>query len=210
MTRVVLDKNPEAKNSESLNLLRIFEENLMTLITYSNPFSKIGFFFKLFSLIKIPIIYLDFDLLYSGYVCSKIVQKKEEFSFIRPSKNNWNEIFKDLLLKISKEKHLIILDSLNSMFTMFHDRPDVGRWVNSSVFLLITVAKMTNSPVSCTASVIQKKEEDWILSITGRHLIDVKNSARIHLDSLDSKLMLKIYSKNFQSTKELFLENTTF
>jgi hypothetical protein len=74
MTHFVLDKNPHQEYDENLSeLMKIMELIPLNSIIYSDPFLKTYFLNKLILKTNTPIIYLDFDLLYSGYVVSNII-----------------------------------------------------------------------------------------------------------------------------------------
>ena len=105
MTRLVLDKNPDPKLEEKFaNVRNLFEQNTMNSITYSEPFLKTLFLADLIPSLKNPTIYLDFDLLYSGYIISETIPSIPNVTLFQPTKNNWNEILKTILPRISQEK----------------------------------------------------------------------------------------------------------
>ena len=67
MTRLVLNKNPEQNSAEiTFDIRKMIEQNTINFIMCSDPFLKTLFYTKIISLINTPIIYLDFDLLFSG------------------------------------------------------------------------------------------------------------------------------------------------
>ena len=56
------------------------------------------------------------DLLYTGYVQSKMIQKKENVTIFCPDKTNWDEKLSEIISKVSKERFLVIIDSFNGIY----------------------------------------------------------------------------------------------
>jgi hypothetical protein len=72
----VLDKNPEIILDDNLeNIQNEFKKNVPSLVLCLNSFHKIEFLNKLINSVKNPIIFVDMDLLYSGYIESKMIQR---------------------------------------------------------------------------------------------------------------------------------------
>ena len=83
----MLDKNHDIEISHDLQKMKqILEQKTMNLIMYSDPFVKIVFVEKILKQTKIPIIYLDFDLLLSGYVNAETLPTFTNNSLFRPTK----------------------------------------------------------------------------------------------------------------------------
>jgi hypothetical protein len=192
MTHFVLDKNPEISSDDSLlELLKTLESNPLNSIMFSNSFLKTVFMNKIIQAYNYTIYYLDFDLLYSGYITSNIISKNNRVVLYQPTKNNLSEIFKKILYIVSKEKSIVILDSLNGFFNLFNENKDAGRLVNSYIILLSTISKMSGSFI-LFASLVRENNDEHVLSITGRHLIDSKNLTKIQTEKMDSNLVAKV------------------
>jgi hypothetical protein len=102
MTRLALDKNPKQYSDEDLSsIMKIFELNTLNSIMFSDPFLKTIFLNKLILKTNTPIFYLDFDLLYSGYVTSNIISLRNGVTLYRPTKDDWIKTLKTILLKLS-------------------------------------------------------------------------------------------------------------
>ena len=87
---MVLDKNPEIVLDDNLEHVKYeFKKNVPSLVLCSDSFHKIEFLNKLITSVENPIIFLDMDLLYSGYIESKIIQKKENLMIFHPNRLNW-------------------------------------------------------------------------------------------------------------------------
>ena len=71
-----------------MNLIKNeFEKNVPSLVLCSNSFHKIEFLNKIIISEKNPIIFVDMDLLYSGYIESKMIEQKENLMIFRPNKD---------------------------------------------------------------------------------------------------------------------------
>jgi len=206
MTRLVLDKNPDPKLEEKFAKVRnLFEQNTMNSITYSEPFLKTLFLADLIPSLKNPTIYLDFDLLYSGYIISETIPSIPNVTLFQPTKSNWNEILKTILPRISQEKSTLIIDSLNGFYNLFYENQDVGRLVNSYIMLFVSISKMSESNLLLTTMVKRKDKDQWVLSNIGRQVIETKKMTKIHLDKKNSHFELNIRS-NSDSTEKQTIE----
>ena len=166
----------------NLNLEKLFEQKRINSILYDDPFLKAGFISKLVQDTDIDILYLDLDLLYSGYIVSGILSSKENVALFQPSVENLGKILTEVLVKSSLSQTLVIVDSLNGLFNILNRKKDVGRVVTSTIMLLSSIAQITNSYVLIASMVRYKKEEGWVLSPTGKRLIETKNSKKILLE----------------------------
>lgn len=73
----MLDKSPEMILENNLEEIKNkFEEKIPNIIFCSEHFHKMEFINSLIEDIDRPVIFLDVDLLYSGYIQSKMIQKK--------------------------------------------------------------------------------------------------------------------------------------
>ena len=202
MTRFVLDKNPEIYSDDSLSeLMNTLELNSLNSIMFFNPFFKTIFLNKIINASKIPIYYLDFDLLYSGYITSNIISKNKRVILYEPTKNDLLEIFKKILYFVSQEKSFVILDSVNGFFNLINESKDAGRMINSHIMLLSTISKMTGSLVIFASLVREKDDEGYVLSITGRHVLDSKNITKILTEKINSNFVAKILGDNNKPKK---------
>jgi hypothetical protein len=167
----VLDKSPEIILDDNLEYIQSeFKKNIPNLILSSNSFHKIEFLNKIISSTKNPIIFVDMDLLYSGYIESKIIQHKENLTIFQPSNLNWKEKLAEISNKISKEEFLIIIDSFNGIYNIFDDL-ESARFVNSCIMLLSSLGKQANSTIIITAMARKKENSEWILSPGGKKIM---------------------------------------
>ena len=167
----MLDKNPEMTYDGNLEYFQNeFKKNVPSLVLCSNSFHKIEFLNKLIISVKNPIIFVDMDLLYSGYIESKIIQHKENLTIFQPSNLNWKEKLAEISNKISKKEFLIIIDSFNGIYNIFDDL-ESARFVNSCIMLLSSLGKQSNSTIIITAMARKKENSEWILSPGGKKIM---------------------------------------
>ena len=199
----MLDKNHDIEISSDLQKMKqILEQKTMNLIMYSDPFIKIVFVEKIVKQTKIPIIYLDFDLLLSGYVNAKILPTFTNNFLFQPTKKNWNNLIKQIIFQLTKEKSIIIIDSLNGFFNISEEK-DAGRIIYSYIMLFYRIADMNNSKILLLNKTDQK-DQGPILSITGRQIIDTKKLNKINLEQKNSHLTIHFDNDEKVSTKFSF------
>jgi len=127
------------------NITKYFEKNPINLITYTDPYTKTLLMRELIAESNNKIIYLDFDLLFSGYINADIIKKSENLSLFQIQKQTFEDIMHKTILEISSKKTIVIIDSINVFYNIFTERNDVGRFVNTSIMLLTKFAKISNS-----------------------------------------------------------------
>ena len=180
---IILDDNLEYIQSE-------FKKNIPNLILCSNSFHKIEFLNKIIRPTKNPIIFVDMDLLYSGYIESKMIQEKENLMIFQPSNLNWKEKLSEIITKISKKEFLIIIDSFNGIYNLFDDL-ESARFVNSCIMLLSSLGKQTNSTIVITAMARKKENSEWILSPGGKHIMKSTKMEIYFLRKIHNDLLIR-------------------
>lgn len=173
-----------------LNLDNILSQSKINSVLYSDPFLKAGFLAKLVQDTKIDVLYLDLDLLYSGYLASEILTTPQNLVLFQPTLELWNQMLTDVLVKLSNKKSLVVIDSLNGLYNILNERKEVGKLVTSYVMLITSMAKITNSYIVVASMVRFKKEEGWVLSPTGKRLIETSMAKKILLGQNDSEITL--------------------
>ena len=166
---------------DNLQIIDILEQNTLNMIFYENSFTKTTFFVKTLSRWDIPIFYLDFDLLYSGFVKSGQTPLSKNTTLLCPNADNLHENLRSVIDKISKIKSLVIIDSLNGFFNLLEDKKDTGQIINSFIMLLVSSAKNANSIVVIGSLSKLIDENEWVLYNTGRHVIENKHMTKIQL-----------------------------
>ncbi len=157
----MLDKNPnQILGKDIFKIKNKFSEKNPNFILSSSPFLKTEFLDKLIKSTNSQIIFLDFDLLYSGYVNSGIIKKNENLEICVSTLNSFNEDIKHIITKIENKKSLVILDTLNGLYNMF-DELEYVRFINAVIMLLSSVAKFSNSIIVVT--VMTRKKQDIMI-----------------------------------------------
>ena len=187
----MLDKNPEMTYDGNLEYFQNeFKKNVPSLVLCSNSFHKIEFLNKLIISVKNPIIFVDMDLLYSGYVESKMIQKKENLIIFQPNKLNWKQKLSEIISKVSNKEFLIIIDSFNGIYNLFDDL-ESARFVNSCIMLLSSLGKQSNSTIVITGMARKKENNEWILSPGGKNIMKLARSSVYFLKKTQNDLKLK-------------------
>ena len=185
-----MDKSPEIILDDNLKYIQSeFKKNIPNLILSSNSFHKIEFLNKIISSTKNPIIFVDMDLLYSGYIESKIIQHKENLTIFQPSNLNWKEKLAEISNKISKEEFLIIIDSFNGIYNIFDDL-ESARFVNSCIMLLSSLGKQSNSTIIITALARKKENSEWILSPGGKKIMKLVKMGIFYIKKKQNDLII--------------------
>jgi len=179
----------------TLNLESILSQTKINSILYSDPFLKAGFIAKLVQDTKIDILYLDLDLLYSGYVVSGMLTTPSNLSLFQPTMELWNKILTNILVKLSIKKSIIIVDSLNGLYNLLNEKKEIGKLVNSYIMLITSMARKTDSYVVVASMARFKKEEGWVLSPTGKRLIETNMVKKILLKQDESGIILDFLNK---------------
>ena len=199
MINDLLSKNPEQVNSKIENIL---EQNLLNIIYYENSFAKAKFLTKTIEKWDIPTFYLDFDLLYSGYVKANMIPTLKNVTLLWPNSENLRENLESVIEKISMTKSVVVIDSLNGFFNILED-DDAGMLINSFIMMLASSAKNTKSIILVGSLSKLNEENEFVLHSSGRHVIDNKHMEKIQL--VESNGLLKINILNFDnSTKSSF------
>jgi len=167
----VLDKSPEQILDNNLTYIQNeFEQNNPNIVLCSEPFHKAEFLNRLINTVEDPIIFVDLDLLYSGYVESGMIQKKENVMIFCPDKTNWKEKLSEIISKVSRERFFVVIDSFNGVYNMFDDL-ESAIFVNSCIMLLSSIGKQAGTSVVVTAMARKKENDGWILLPGGKQNI---------------------------------------
>jgi hypothetical protein len=182
-----LHKNQHSVSLEKIQKI-IFEQNLGS-ISFEDAITKTYFFHKLGRLVDVPVVYLDFDLLYSGYLAANILPYNENLELLAP-KEDWRDHIVQTMNKISQKKHLVLIDSLNGFFASMVDQKDSGRIINSILVLLSSAAKKADSTILVGSTAKFKKDEGWILPGIGRHVVQINQMSFLAVRKKDESLNL--------------------
>ena len=193
---------------DNLQIKDILEQNTLNVVFYENSFTKTTFFIKILSKWNIPTFYLDFDLLYSGFVKSRQTSLSKNITLLCPNTDNLHENLRSIICKISETKSLIIIDSLNGFFNLLEDRKDTGQIINSLIMLLTSSAKNVNSIVVVGSLSKLINENEWVLYHTGRHVIENKRMTKIQLTESNGNIIVKNLKPD-KSKNTIIFSNST-
>ncbi len=176
---MVLDKSPEnILDKDLVNIKKEFERNIPNVVLCSEPFHKMEFLNGLIDSYEGRIVFVDMDLLYSGYIESGMIQSKDNIEIFHPEKENWKEEFSKIITKTSEEKLLVIIDSFNGVYNLFDDL-NSAKFINSCIMLLSSVGRETDSSIIITAMARKKDDKEWILSPGGKQIIK-SDTTKVH------------------------------
>jgi len=191
----VLDKSPEWVLDNNLTYIQNeFRKNIPSLVLCSEPFYKIEFLNTLINSVENLIIFVDMDLLYTGYIESGMIQKKENLVVFHPNKENWKEKLSEIITQTSKEEILVIIDSFNGVFNMFDDL-ESARFINSCIMLLASIGRNTNSSIIVTARVRKKENGDWVISPGSKQIIKSEKTGMYFLKKIEENLIISNLEK---------------
>ncbi len=186
----MLDKSPDQVLDNNLALIqKEFEKHVPSIILCLEPFHKAEFLHRLINSVKIPIIFVDMDLLYTGYVESGMMEKKDNVVIFHPNKVNWKEKLSEIISKVSKTKFLVVIDSFNGVYNLFDDL-ESARFINSCIMLLSSIGSQANSYVVVTAMARKKENNEWVVSPGGRHIIKSGNTGVYFLKKNQNDLLI--------------------
>ena len=161
------------KNHTTFENFELLEENLIPssscLLFYENAFSKIQLIQEITSKQNLPILYIDFDFLFSGYVKSELLTIPN-LTLFSTLESKINKILPKILTKISSESYLVIFDSINGLYNTLSNDADSGRLVNAILMLLAKNVSFSNS-ILIISALAGKKENNWILP-NGRQILE--------------------------------------
>ncbi len=199
---MLLDKNPEINLNDNLEYFQNeFKKNVPSLVLCSNSFHKIEFLNKIIISEKNPIIFVDMDLLYSGYIESKMIEQKENLMIFRPNKLDWKERLSDIICKISEKEFLIIIDSFNGIYNLFDDL-ESARFVNSCLMLLSALGKQSDCSIVVTGMAKKNDSFEWILSPGGKHIMKLSETNVYYLKKIENNLTIRIIDNDQNKSKK--------
>ena len=199
---MLLDKNPEINLNDNLEYFQNeFKKNVPSLVLCSNSFHKIEFLNKIIISEKNPIIFVDMDLLYSGYIESKMIEQKENLMIFRPNKLDWKERLSDIICKISEKEFLIIIDSFNGIYNLFDDL-ESARFVNSCLMLLSALGKQSDCSIVVSGMAKKNDSFEWILSPGGKHIMKLSKTNVYYLKKIENNLTIRIIDNDQNKSKE--------
>ena len=202
----MLDKSPEQILDNNLtHIQKEFGKNIPSIVLCSEPFHKAEFLNRLINSVENPIIFVDMDLLYTGYVESGMIQKKNNVTIFHPDKTSWRGKLLEIITKVSKEKFLVVIDSFNGVYNMYDDL-ESARFINSCIMLLSSVGRQTSSSVVITAMARKKENNEWVVSPGGKQIIKSGKTGIFFLKKIDNDLVIKTFEDSDTNSKIFKIE----
>ncbi len=186
----MLDKSPEWVLDNDLSLVQNeFGKNIPSIVLCSEPFYKAEFLNILINSVKIPVIFVDMDLLYTGYIESGLIQKNDNVTIFHPEKSDWKDKLSKIISNASKQKVLVVIDSFNGVYNMFDDL-ESARFINSCIMLLSSLGRETSSSVVISAMARKKDNNEWVISPGGKQIIKSEKTGVYFLKKFQGNLMI--------------------
>ena len=192
-------------DQKKTTIRNMLEQNTTNMIFYEDSFTKTSFFTREVSNYKVPIFYIDFDLQYTGFVKSGITEEMENLNLLHPENGSFREDLKSIIAKISREKSLIVIDSLNGFFNILEGDKDLGRLINSFLMLLVSAANHTKSTILVGALSRLNEEGRWVLYNTGRSVIDNEHFTKIQLTKKENNAFATLLNSDNSRDSDLIL-----
>ena len=192
-------------DQKKTTIRNMLEQNTTNMIFYEDSFTKTSFFTREVSNYKVPIFYIDFDLQYTGFVKSGITQEMKNLNLLHPENGSFREDLKSIIAKISREKSLIVIDSLNGFFNILEGDKDLGRLINSFLMLLVSAANHTESTILVGALSRLNEEGRWVLYNTGRSVIDNEHFTKIQLTKKENNAFATLLNSDNSRDSDLIL-----
>ena len=180
-------------------------QNTANIIFYENSFAKTAFLTKEISKCDVPMFYFDFDLQYTGFVRAGITPPLKNLTLLYPENDSLRENLKSVIEKISMERSLIIIDSLNGFFNHLEGKKDTGRLINSFLMLLVSCAKHAKSTVIVGILSKLNDENERVLYNTGRRVMENEYFTKIQLTRTENGILTKVLNPDNSSNSHLIL-----
>lgn len=148
-------------------------------IFYDDGFTKTKFVNELIQYIDNKIIYVDFDLLYNGYININSIKHRDNVTIINPTNHNIINIIKSISVKLTSEKYVVVLDSLNGFCSILDNKDEYGLRITYTIMLFSSLAKVSGSVIILPVSIESKNSFGFTLSSIGAYIVEPKNITSI-------------------------------
>ena len=132
-------------------------------------------------------------------------QEMENLNLLHPENGSLREDLKSIIAKISREKSLIVIDSLNGFFNILEGDKDLGRLINSFLMLLVSAANHTKSTILVGALSRLNEEGRWVLYNTGRSVLDNEHFTKIQLTNKQNNAFATLLNSDNSRDSDLIL-----
>ncbi len=167
------------KNPKHVDVLTLLKKNTLNYLLYEEPASKINILSQIMNNCNTPTLYLDFDLLYSGYINTGLIKMNEKVVIKTPTSYTWKDALLSAMNYTSNQRSIIVLDSLNGLSSML--KRNSTRIIYAHIMLLGLVARHSKSTVVIPCMAKKNEKKEWTVAITGGKIINLENVTKIHL-----------------------------
>ncbi len=182
------------KNGEGV--ADLISKETLNLVCARDPFLKQMFLEELTKTHQ-SVIYLDFDLLYSGYVKTGVISQRPGTVLQQVCAGNLVDMLARTYRTVSQNRCLVIVDSLNGLYSL-PGMGDSGRMPNSYVMMLAAMAEQSGSRVVCSCMLTMDRDLTLsplnipLMQISKMCIINLKGSQKgITADLLRNDLSVK-------------------
>ena len=188
----MLDKSSRSVSENPSSIMEELGRCMPGIVLCSETFDKMEFLNVMINSTTYPAVFVDTDLLYTGYVESGMIPRRDGMTVIRPERREegWAAEFAKIALASSGARTLIIIDSLNGMHGAFDDI-ESARFVNSCIMLLASLCRQRGSPVIVTATVRPGNDRGWVLVPGGRRITKSRGVGCYFLKKVGGRLLLE-------------------
>lgn len=136
------------------------------IVLCPDAFSKCGYLAGLARDSKRPVVYVDADMMYSGYVRAGMIERPDHTLVRRPDLAGWGAELSGIIGMVSAAPHLVILDTLNGLGAMWGG-PAGARLAGHSTMLLAALSGKAGTRV-VAAAIARRGPDGWEMAPGGR------------------------------------------
>lgn len=152
----------------------------LSSVVCGDPLLKASFLGAVASGAGAPVLYLDFDLMYSGLLAAGELRAPPGLRLYRPGRAELPGALREVLGEISGRASVVVVDSLNGLVSAVGGA-GAGRLAASYLMMLDFVARTTGTRAVAASVARDRGGGDWALSPTGRRAPAAGTAARMHL-----------------------------
>lgn len=119
------------------------------------------------------VIYVDADMLYSGYVRAAMLESPAHVLVRRPDHADWRAEITAIIRMTAAKPHLVIIDTINGL-GITNGGPEGIRWAVRSIMLLASLSESSGTQVVVAASA-RKNNTGWELAPGGRLIPNIRH-----------------------------------
>lgn len=182
---------------EPYNHARVLSTRGLNTVLFSDPYAKL-LYTSLAALSPGRVAYIDLDTTFAAYLQAGLVRAGRVDVFL-PSEGRFMPVLKEVLGRM-QDYSLVILDSVNSFYTMYygyykrHERGggNINRLLSAAIMLLIRHGVSEGIPMLVTSMLRYRKEGGWKQSPASRRLLQQKSAARMSVERVGDDIVLRV------------------